>query len=496
MNKLFYGDNIEILRKSIADSSVDLCYIDPPFNSKKQYFQIYNNIGKADKAQVQAFIDTWTWDKNAVDGFDEILLNDSKLYPFEIVQLIGGLEKVLGRGDLLAYLVSMCLRIAEIHRVLKPTGSFFLHCDPTASHYLKLILDAFFCTQGGDFRNEIIWCYTGPGSPGMRQFMRKHDVIFWYSKGTEWTFNRDDVRMAHSLKTKGNYKEGLVGSGFIEADHKIHEKGKVPEDWWEFAIAPRSKSEYLGYPTQKPEKLLDRIIRAASNEGDVVLDAYCGCGTSIAVAQGLKRNWIGIDITFQSISLILYRLALKYGESVVNSIIQTGIPQDFDSAKALATKRDDRVRKEFEKWAILTFSNNKAYIHEKKGGDRGIDGKAIWIDYNIKGDTEFKDILFSVKSDKTITQAHLREFNGVIEREKAAIGYFICLYKPNANIYRELSNFGMYENRAYGNKFPVIQIVTVEEILNKKRIDVPISQQLEVLRKAVVSDQNSQLDIF
>lgn len=367
VNRLYYGDNINVLRTKIRSETIDLCYIDPPFNSKRNYNQIYNNIGSEDRAQAQAFTDTWTWDKRAIDGFTEILANDHGRFTAQTVDLLHGLQPVLKKGSLLAYLVSMTLRITEIHRVLKSTGSFFLHCDPTASHYLKLILDTVFIANGGTYRNEIIWCYTGPGSPGMRQFMRKHDVIFWYTKSDVWQFNRDAVRIAHSDKTKGNYKKGLVGSGFVEADHKIHEAGKVPEDWWEMAIAPRGK-EYMGFPTQKPEKLLTRIIEACSQEGDTVLDAYCGCGTTVAVAQQLKRKWIGIDITYQSIALILRRLERRHGEQAFKGISLDGIPQDMGSAQALALKQDDRLRKEFEKWVVLTYTNNRAIINDKKGG--------------------------------------------------------------------------------------------------------------------------------
>jgi len=201
-NRLFYGDNLDVLRRKIQSGTIDLCYIDPPFNSKRNYNQIYNNLGKEDRAQAQAFTDTWTWDEHAAAGFAEIVANTDARFSAQTVDLITGLQAVLKKGSLLAYLVSITLRIVEIHRVLKPTGSFFLHCDPTASHYLKLVLDTIFISSGGTFRNEVIWCYTGPGSPGMRQFMRKHDVIFWFTKSDTWKFNRDAVRIEHSGKTK------------------------------------------------------------------------------------------------------------------------------------------------------------------------------------------------------------------------------------------------------------------------------------------------------
>ena len=192
VNRLFYGDNLDVLRRKIASDSVDLCYIDPPFNSKRNYFQIYNNQGGEDRAQAQAFVDTWEWGEEAIAGLAWILdidqLNSGKLTP-QTVALIKGFEQVLGRGNLFAYIVHMTLRIVEIHRVLKPTGSFYLHCDPTASHYLKLVLDAVFCGQGGNFINEIVWSYR-TGGMSKRWFGRKHDTIFLYLKDKqEHTFN-------------------------------------------------------------------------------------------------------------------------------------------------------------------------------------------------------------------------------------------------------------------------------------------------------------------
>ncbi|MFM6368758.1 MAG: DNA-methyltransferase, partial [Dolichospermum sp.] len=309
VNQLYYGDNLEVLRRYIKDESVDLCYIDPPFNSKRNYNQIYNNIGAEDKAQAQAFIDTWEWDDHAIHGINEILINYHGLFTQQCIALITGLSNVLGKGSLLAYLVSMTLRITEIHRVLKPTGSFYLHCDPTASHYLKLILDAVFCSQGGEFRNEIVWCYRGAGYP-KKDFGRRHDLIFRYSKGKEFTFNLDSVREEYAETTKERFRHH-IGNKRGKKDfgqQSLNPLGKQPDDWWEIQpIAPSAK-ERLGYPTQKPEALLERIIKASSNENDIVLDAYCGCGTTVAVCQKLDRQWIGIDITYQSISLILKRL--------------------------------------------------------------------------------------------------------------------------------------------------------------------------------------------
>ncbi|MFM6243821.1 MAG: DNA methyltransferase, partial [Dolichospermum sp.] len=396
VNQLYYGDNLEVLRRYIKDDSVDLCYIDPPFNSKRNYNQIYNNIGAEDKAQAQAFIDTWEWDDHAIHGINEILINYHGLFTQQCIALITGLSNVLGKGSLLAYLVSMTLRITEIHRVLKPTGSFYLHCDPTASHYLKLILDAVFCSQRGSLRNEIIWIYSRMAAKNQKQLSRCHDIIFWYSKSEQWIFNVDQIRLpyAETSKARAGYKKTNLGGGKPKSEIcELNEGGKFPEDWIQIPFI-RGK-EYLGYPTQKPEALLERIIKASSNENDIVLDAYCGCGTTVAVCQKLDRQWIGIDITYQSISLILKRLEDSF-PGVLKTIKLHGIPKDIESARALANKTDDRTRKEFEKWAILTYTNNKAVINTKKGADKGIDGIVYF--QGDKNDPE--KIIFQVKSGK------------------------------------------------------------------------------------------------
>jgi site-specific DNA-methyltransferase (adenine-specific) len=364
-NKIYYGDNLDVLRRYIKDESVDLCYIDPPFNSKRNYNQIYNNVGKEDSAQAQAFIDTWTWDDIATQGLAEIKSNYNGVFTEQSIDLITGLEKVLKKGALLAYLVSMTLRIAEIHRVLKPTGSFYFHCDPTASHYLKLVLDAIFCAKGGQYLNEIIWCYRGGGS-SKTDFGKRHDVIFRYSKGKDYKFNSDKIRIPYQAEGIGRKDDAMWGKHKgTDKVYKPHPLGKVPEDWWTINVLNSNDPERLGYPTQKPEQLLERIIEASSNDGDIILDAYCGCGTTVAVANRLNRQWIGIDITYQSISLILKRLT-EHDKSLLDNIEINGVPKDSDSAIALANKSDDRTRKEFEKWIVLTYSNNYAMINEKE----------------------------------------------------------------------------------------------------------------------------------
>ncbi|REJ52098.1 MAG: site-specific DNA-methyltransferase [Microcystis wesenbergii TW10] len=473
VNKLYYGDNLEVLRKYIKDESIDLCYIDPPFNSKRNYNQIYNNLGKEDQAQAQAFVDTWTWDNHANEALEEIQSNYQGKFTSHTIDLIDGLTKVLGKGSLLAYLVSMTLRIVEIHRVLKSTGSFYLHCDPTASHYLKIVLDTVFCSQGGDFKNEIIWCY-GSGGASKNHFSKKHDVILYYSKSSNnFIFNVDLVREPYSSPEKVEHKI-IKGKAY----QRKHELGRIPFDWWTIPILTNTAKERLGYPTQKPEALLERIIKASSNKGDVILDAYCGCGTTIAVAERLERNWIGIDITYQSISLMLKRLEDSFGKNVLDKIELNGIPKDIESAKALATKPDDRTRKEFEKWAVLTYSNNRAVINDKKGADKGIDAIAYF-----QGDKDNREkIIFQVKSGN-VKSGDIRDLQGTMTLQGAALGIFITLKPPSKDMIQTAKSAGIYRSPYRSQSVDKIEIVTVQEILEqKKRLDVILT--FEVLKAA------------
>lgn len=568
--------------KKIKDETVDLCYIDPPFNSKRNYNQIYNNIGSEDHAQAQAFIDTWVWDERANEGYDEILGNDQGRFTTQTVDLIKGLQLVLKKGSLLAYLISMTLRITEIHRVLKPTGSFYLHCDPTASHYLKLIVDAIFVSQGGEYQNEIIWRRTGSHNK-LRRYGPIHDVIFFYTKSREYTWNSpkrpymkghvEEHFVKDEIGYRTNYYENvLTGSGTRNGESgkewrgfnptakgrhwaipgalledldedfsgmtqhqkldRLYELGHITiiegsawpmyqryikstdgqplSDIWAFQPytagtvfnsplgidedvrwLSTKDQERLGYPTQKPEALLERIIAASTNEGDEVLDAYCGCGTTVAVAEKLKRKWMGIDITYQSISLVLRRLEAQYGRAVLETINIDGIPRDMKSAWALALKKDDRVRKEFEKWAVLTYSNNRAVINDKKGGDKGIDGTAFFL----TGKDENAKIVFQVKSGN-VGRGDVSKLNNDRIREGAELAVFLTLQPPTQGMKGEASAAGIYEHSLMNRSYPRIQIVTIAELLEQyKRLDIPMS--LEVLKKAqAAAPKDLQRELF
>ncbi len=533
MNTLYYGDNLEILRKYIKDETIDLCYIDPPFNSKRNYNQIYNNIGGEDSAQAQAFTDTWEWDEQANIGYSEILANHDGRFAAQTVDLLKGLKPVLKQGSLLAYLVSMTLRMNEIHRTLKPTGSFYLHCDPTASHYLKLILDAIFVAKGGHFLNEIVWSRTNAHNVASKYFHRVQDTIFFYTKSKNYTWNTpytdyspqqlkryspdpDTGRMVtgQDLTMTGNKHRNFAWRGSTPPPNRgwglseeqlealweqrliltkqdgtprldgrkvfLDEKQGKPIGtiWSDIERIGNTSSERLGYPTQKPEALLERIIAASSNEGDTVLDAYCGCGTTVAVAERLNRKWIGIDITYQSIALILRRLEAQYGKGILETLALNGVPKDMEAAVALALKKDDRVRKEFEKWAVLTYSYNRAVVNDKKGGDGGIDGTAYFL---TSQDTNAK-VVFQVKSGN-VGRGDIAKLNSDRLREEAELAVLLTLKEPTRGMREEASGIGTYTHPNMHKNYPRLQIVTIAEMIELgARLDIPLP--LEVLKTA------------
>jgi DNA modification methylase len=549
-NQLYYGDNLEVLRKFIQDESIDLCYIDPPFNSKRNYNQIYNNIGKEDRAQAQAFIDTWTWDDHANQGLEEILSNYLGHFTAQSIDLISGLTKVLGKGSLLAYLVSITLRIAEIHRVLKPTGSFYLHCDISASHYLKLVLDAIFCPQGGDFKNEIIWKITTAHSDAKKRFGKNNDIIFFYTKDVDnYTWNPQYTPLKEQRLKDYSYQDsdgrlwasdnitakGLSGGGYeyeykgikgywrcpletmqqLDQENRLYftsrggirikryldeNKGYLVQEVFD-DIPPISSQakERLGYPTQKPEALLERIIKASSNENDVILDAYCGCGTTVAVAQKLNRQWIGIDITYQSISLILKRLEDSFGKDVSDQIKLHGIPKDIEAAisfqlgfaNALSQKPDDRTRKEFEKWAILTYTNNRGIINPKKGKDQGIDG----IVYFRGNNRETEKIIIQVKSGN-IKSGDIRDLQGTMSLEQAQMGIFITLKEPTKDMITTAKQAGIYQNEFMKQSYDKISLVTISEIIEEqKRLTMVLIDEVLKSAEKIKEAKGNQIEL-
>ncbi len=331
---IFAGDNLDILR-GMNSECIDLIYIDPPFNSNRHYAA---PIGG--EAAGAAFKDTWTLDDVDVAWVEMLKESDENL-----VNLIEGIGSIRGNGTK-SYLIYMAVRLIEMHRVLKSTGSIYLHCDQHEGHSLKLLMDAIFGKSG--FRNEIVWCYHGPGSPRMRQFNRKSDAIFWYAKGKKWTFNKEDVRIPFkdpkqtlrcAMSTDGTFSQEEV--------EKYRKRGKIPENWWEIRIAPRSKKEYTKFKTQKPLALLDRIVKASSNEGDIVLDPFCGCATACVAAEMEGRKWIGIDLSDLAQTLIQIRFKKNLDELVHPKVIaRNDIPSRTDigiTAKYNAAENKKRL---------------------------------------------------------------------------------------------------------------------------------------------------------
>ncbi len=463
---LYYGDNLNILEEKIPKGSIDLCYIDPPFNSKRNYNQIYLGEGEnKDRAQIQAFIDTWSWGERAEQEYAAIQTSQTGQFTEATINLIAGLCTALKKSGLLAYLVAMATRMNAIWHVLKPTGSFYLHCDPTASHYLKLLLDSIFISRGGDFRNEMVWYYNN-ASRGKHRFAKSHDIIFWYVKAAgSYVFNRADILQPFkSGMTKWRYTKGGQRGQLLPT-------GKTPDDVISLPALNTMSKERLGYSTQKPEALLERIIKASSNPGDVVLDAYCGCGTTVAVAERLGRQWIGIDITFQSISLVHKRLQERHGLKN-DAVTLDGSPKDLASAHALANKRDDRLRKEFEKWAILTFTNNAGRINEQKGADKGIDGRFIYIDVQ-DGAKCYRKGVIQVKSGK-VGRQDIAAFLHDMENDEATLGYFITLVPATKPMMEAAAAAGQVHLR--GNRqVPRLRIVQIEDLLNGARTDLPLT---------------------
>lgn len=533
-NALFYGDNLEIMqeKKEFSDESIDLCYIDPPFNSKRTYNQIYTNKGKADRAQAQAFIDTWTWDDEARNGLERIKANHKGRYTEKCIDLVTGLESVLQRNSLFAYIISMTQRMAEIYRLLKPSGSFYLHCDPTASHYLKVVADSLFCDRGGDFRSEIIW-KRAASHGGATSFHNIHDVLLYYSKGTKpkWhpqyaPLSESYVKSHYTLRDgKGKYQlitahgagsgpprrfgdklldppqgrhwmsqenidqamaEGRVvftKNGMPRYKRYLDEARGTPLGtiWDDIFPVNSQAEERIGWPTQKPEALMRRIINASTDPGDVVLDAYCGCGTTIAAAHSLQRRWIGIDITFQSIATILNRLEDDFGPKVAAATVLAGIPRDIESAEALAHKKDDRVRKEFEKWAILTYTNNRAIIHERKGADSGIDGIVYFVERGRRG-----KMVLQAKSGH-VERKDIAALRGDLEEKKATLACLVTLQEPSKPMKAAAKAAGRYVNDLTEDECDRIRIVSIAEIMNKARFEMPLD--LDAIRQELLENE-------
>ncbi len=548
-NALYYGDNLDILREHVPDESVDLVYLDPPFNSNASYNVLFREqSGEGSPAQIKAFTDTWEWTQESQRTFEnEIMLNPST--PANVREMVNAFRQFIGSNAMMAYLVMMTPRLVELRRVLKPTGSIYLHCDPTASHYLKVLMDALF---GKDFfRSEINWRRTNAhndAKQGRRQYGNVRDTIFFYTKGAEWAWNwlytdydseyvdtfykfteqdsgrryrMGDLTAAKPggdtsyewrvkrlqggdwevdltneytnplegwdykgvLPYQGRYwaysRDGMATmaqqgrlvytrNGMPNYKRYLDEMPGVPlqNDWTD--IRPASRSESMGYPTQKPLALLERIIQASSNEGDVVLDPFCGCGTAIAAAQKLNRSWIGIDITHLAVALMKNRLKTAFNIIPGPDYRVVGEPVDVGSARALA----EQDRYQFEFWAMSLL---EAFPREqkKKGADQGVDGVVYFIDGPRRA---MNKAIVQVKSGR-VSSPLIRDLVGTVEREKAAMGLFITLEEPTRDMRTEAVSAGFYHSDLWQTDYPKIQIRTVGELLEGRGFEVPRNPQ-------------------
>lgn len=481
-NKLYLGDNLDILRNYVEDESVDLIYLDPPFNSNATYNVLFQEkSGEKSAAQITAFEDTWHWGQESEYAYQEIV-RDS---PQKLADLIQAFRMFLGQNDMMAYLTMMAQRMSELHRILKLTGSIYLHCDPTASHYLKLLMDAVFSYKY--FRNEIAWCYS-IGGKSNKTFGAKHDIILWYTKSNEWTFN-PDVPYVRVPRKPDSHMKVITDEAGVTWQEKTDAKtgkvyryplDKVADDYWlNMEQLNREDAERLGYPTQKPEALLERIISASSNEGELVLDSFCGCGTTISVAERLHRRWIGIDITHLAITLMRHRLQNAFGKELSPYEI-IGQPKDLESARVLAQESEHEGRYQFEWWALGLVDARPAQ-DKKKGADKGIDGYIYFFD-DTSG--KAKTIIVQVKSGH-VSASHIRDLKGVLEREKAQIGVYITLEEPTKPMIEEAASAGFYEPKHWpDNYYPRIQILTIQELLNGKKVDYPQHAPVATFKKA------------
>lgn len=460
-NTLYYGDNLEVLREHIRDESVDLIYLDPPFNSNQDYNVLFQEQDDSRSvAQIKAFQDTWQWDRAAAVAYREVVEAGSRVSP-----AMQAFRTFLGPSDMLAYLSMMAPRLLELHRVLKPTGSLYLHCDPTASHYLKMLMDAVFGPNR--FQNEIVWYYKGAGISPVR-WARRHDIILWYSKTDKHYFNPDPVRDEYAESTKRRFASyiGNVRGDRDYGEQGLNPKGKHPDDVWPIRIVAPSAKARLGYPTQKPEPLLERIVLSSSREGDTILDPFCGCGTTISVAQNLGRQWIGIDVTHLAINLIRHRLQGAFGEDIEDTFTVVGEPEDLAGAEALA--QDDRFQ--FQWWALGRVGARPVPTERKRGADQGIDGRLYFHDEGGNGPT--KQVIISVKSGR-VSVTDMRDLRGVVEREEAVIGVLITLRDPTQPMITEAADSGFYHSPGWDQDYPKLQILTVADLFDGRGIQYP-----------------------
>ena len=539
-NALYYGDNLDVLRRHINDDSVDLVYLDPPFKSDQDYNVLFaEQDGMRSAAQIRAFEDTWRWDRAAAEAYGGIVEQGGR-----VADAMQAFHTFLGPSDMLAYLSMMAPRIVELRRVLKATGSIYLHCDPTAGHYLKMLMDAVF--GPANFRNQIAWKRTHAHG-GAKRYGPVHDMLLFYSRSEKYVWNEqftpytddyiegffrfkdvDGRRYRATILTGPGIRTGLSGKPWrgvnptsigrhwaipgyarpllddtpandtqvaLDQLDKIgrilwpKKAGGVPsfkqylddmqgvplqDVWTDIPPISAAAAERLGYPTQKPEALLERIVQASSNPQDSVLDPFCGCGTTIAAAQKLRRSWIGIDVTHLAITLIKHRLQDSFGKTVVYSVI--GEPTDLAGARELA--RQDPYQ--FQWWALGLVGARPTEL--RKGADKGIDGRMYFHD-EADAKVRHKHIVISVKAG-TLKLTYVRDLRGVLEREKAALAALISIETPTRDMRTEAASAGFYESPFNRKKYSRLQLLTIEDLLSDRGLDYPPTRHEGTFKKA------------
>jgi len=541
-NTLYYGDNLPILREYIQDESIDLIYLDPPFNSNRSYNVLFKDeSGSSADAQLTTFDDTWHWGPSAAEIYEELVTGSNP----EIGTMISALHQFIGENQMMAYLVMMATRLVELQRVLKPTGSLYLHCDPTASHYLKIILDTIFGVE--NFGNEIIWQRTNTKGLAFTGFASNHDIIFRYTKSDQWVWNSqytnydpeylekfykyyepktgrryqlgdlvnpnpDRPNLTYEFlgiirvwrwpkeRMEAAYKKGIVvqtkPGAVPRLKRYLDEQEGLPigDIWSDILPVQAGSAERPGYPTQKPLPLLERIIQTSSNPGDLVLDPFSGCGTAISAAQKLGRQWIGIDITYLAIAMHKNRLKELFNLEPKVDYQVIGEPMDDNDAHQLA--HDNPYQ--FQWWALsaiqaMPLGGQEGKKEGKKDADGGIDGVINFID-DPKG--KVSQVLVQVKSGSGHS-SHIRDLGGIIEGNQAAIGVFITLEPPTSEMKKEAVSAGFYTSPINGQKYPRLQILCIEDLFKGEKVKMPptasTSKKAERVKKA--QGEQTSLDL-
>ena len=537
---LFYGDNLDVLRNHIEDASVDLIYLDPPFNSNANYNVLFKSPdGKQSQSQIEAFEDTWHWTDAAEAAFDDVMRSGHS----DAAEMLRAMRAMLKENDMMAYLAMMAVRLIELHRVLKPTGSLYLHCDPTASHYLKMLLDAVFGVP--NYRNEITWKRQTAHSDAKTKFSDVSDIILFYAKSKASKFKPVYVAHDPAYVSKFYRHDDNDGRGPYQIDNtaspnprpnmmyewrgfpypdkgwrfqketmqKLHDDGRlyypkhadgsfdfskrvrvkrylseqegsiVTSIWNDIHPLHASNAERLGYPTQKPVALLERILKASSNEGDVVLDPFCGCGTTIHAAEKLNRSWLGIDVTHLAIGLIRDRLRDAFPQATFDIY---GVPRDLAAARELASAD----KHEFQLWT-LSLINAQPYKGGRKGADGGVDGY-IW--FQPDGRNHEKAVV-SVKGGENVDVKMIRDLIATVDREKAKVGVFVTLTEPTRNMKTEAAAAGFYESPNHG-RFPKIQILTIADLFAHQKPHLPwIAPSSKRAKREQGADKQMGLDV-